>query len=392
MDTHMRLRFGVLALGCLVAWDACGQTATQEPRPAAAEATSPAGREAAIAQLRKKGVSLHTRRKTTGGGVVEEVEAVTLMGGQSTAAEVDANLRLVAQIPEVETVRMYGGAFSADGLAALAALPRLHTLSISSPGGGQAVFAKLSDFKTLKSVHLSEYPFTDEVLVHVGKVRGLKKVQLTSVTAARTNFSTAGLTAFLNSVEDLEELVLPGAPIDDACMARIGSMKNMQKFWTDSPQITSKAWSNLAGMTNMRDLYVRNTSFDDAAMAAVADMVELRSLMLDGTKVTDKGMKSLAGLVNLTDLGLYGTAITDESMVHLAGMKELHNLYVGETKVTAKGLENLPRKEAMSMMRVGAKALTITEYRTLREMFPRSEIFDPVGFWNPDRVSKAERQ
>jgi hypothetical protein len=43
----------------------------------------------------------------------------------------------------------------------------------------------------------------------------------------------------------------------------------------------------------------------------------------------------------------------------------------------------------MSMMRVGNRPLSADEFVELRSMFERSEIFDPVGFWSPERQKKA---
>ena len=44
---------------------------------------------------------------------------------------------------------------------------------------------------------------------------------------------------FLNGVKSLEQLTLFGDFVDDACMKRIGQMKEMKRFWTNSKLITS---------------------------------------------------------------------------------------------------------------------------------------------------------
>ena len=103
-------------------------------------------------------------------------------------------------------------------------------------------------------------------------------------------------------------------------------------------------------------------------------------------------MPSLAGLTELHDLGLDGTKVTDKGMAALKGMTELENLYVGMTDVTAKGLAVVPRKERMAMMRTGKAALTPKQLDEVMRLYPGTQIFDPAGYWTPERVRAAMKE
>lgn len=310
--------------------------------------------------------------------------------GQAEGVTDEMLAALVARQPDVERLSLYKGKFTRQGLAALTGLPNLRQLEISASNVAASEFAPLAVMSGLKSLKFSETPVTDEVLEYASRIRGLTRLELMDFRAANLiRVTPAAVAAFLDAVDGLEEFLLFGDAVDDRCLERIGQMPDMRRLWISSRTITPQAWRHLAGLHRMESLYVRGTTFDDAAMKTLEGMPELQELMLDDTKITDAGMASLAGLTKLGDLGLLNTKITDKGIANLRGMTELHNLFVAGTQVTVKGLEVVPQKQKMSMMRVGNRPLSSDEFVELRSMFERSEIFDPVGFWSPERQKKA---
>jgi len=355
----------------------------------AAWATDPptsADREAALAKLSENKVSLGglTIESKDGGPAINL--GTGLDGGEASNAT-DENLRLVAHLPEVERVMVYKGKLTAEGLAALAALPRLRFLQMYATDVPAGAFAVLPKLPQLQFLSLGEYPVTDEILGYAGQIKGLKGFDHT-----RSAMTPAGFLKFLDGVESLEQLTLFGDYVDDACMKRIGQMKNLKRFWTNSKTITSAGWVHLAGLSEMEDLFLSETNFGDEDAQALKGLKNLKSLGLNKTRITDAGMPSLAGLTKLHDLGLDGTRITDKGMAALEEMTELDNLYVGMTDVTAEGLAMVPRKERMQMMRVGKGAMTAKQLDEVMEMYPKTQIFDPSGYWTTDRVKAAMKE
>lgn len=352
----------------------------------AADPANPAGREAALTKLKANNVSL-------GGLIIESKDGgpainlgTGLDGGEANNAT-DANLRLIAQLPEVERVTVYKGKVTADGLAALASLPKLRFLQLYATDVPASEFAVLPKLTQLKFLSLGGYTVTDEVIGYAGQIKGLKSFDHTQST-----MTSAGFLKFLNGVESLEQLTLFGDYVDDACMKRIGQMKDLKRFWTNSKAITSAGWVHLAGLTKMEDLFLSETNFGDDDIRMLEEMKDLKSLGLNKTRITDDGMPSLAGLTKLHDLGLDGTRITDKGMAPLKGMTELNNLYVGMTDVTAKGLSVVPNRERMQMMRTGKGAMTSKQLDEMMELYPKTQIFDPSGYWTTDRIKAAMKE
>ncbi len=351
----------------------------------AADPLMTADREAVLAKLKANGAQGGLTIEGHDGGTMINL-GTTLNGGEANNAN-DENLRLIAQLPDVERVYLYKGKISADGLSALASLPKLRRLSIYKTDVSPDAFAALVKLPQLKYLSLGDYPVTDEILGYAGQIKGLKGFDHT-----RSEITPTGFLKFLNGVESLEQLTLFGDFVDDACMQRIGQMKEMQRFWTDSEKITSAGWVHLAGLTKMQDLFLSNTNFGDDDTRALEGMQDLMYLGLNKTKIGDAGMPSLAGLTKLHDLGLDGTKVTDRGMAALKEMTELKNLYVGMTDVTATGLAVVPRMERMVMMRMGRTALTPNQLDEVMQLYPDTQIFDPSGYWTPERVKAAMKE
>lgn len=351
-----------------------------------ADPAKPSDREAALSKLKANKVSLGglTIEPKDGGPLINL--GTGLDGGEASNAS-DENLRLIAQLPELERVYVYKGKVTADGLAALAALPKLRYLQMYAtdmPAGALAVLPKLPQ---LKSLSLGEYQVTDEVLDYAGQIKGLKTFDHT-----KSAITTEGFLRFLTAVDGLEQLTLFGDYVDDACLKRIGEMKEMKRFWTNSKKVTSAGWNHLADLRQMQDLNLSETTFDDENMRVLKQMTDLKILILNKTRISDRGMASLAGLSKMHNLGLEGTTITDTGMAAVKEMTELDNLFVGMTDVTAQGLALVPKKDRMVMMRVGKGAMTAKQLDEMMEMYPKTQIFDPSGYWRPDRIEAAMKE
>jgi hypothetical protein len=235
---------------------------------------SPADREAVLAKLKANKVSLGglTIESKDGGPAINL--GTGLDGGEANNAN-DDNLRLIAQLPEVERVMVYKGKITADGLTALAALPKLRYLQMYATEVPAAAFAVLPKLKKLKSLSLGNYAVTDEVIGYAGQIKGLKSFDHT-----QSAMTSAGFLKFLNSAESLEQLTLFGDYVDDACMKRIGEMKDLKRFWTNSKRITSAGWVHLAGLAKMEDLFLSETNFGDDDSRSLEGMKNLKFLGL----------------------------------------------------------------------------------------------------------------
>jgi len=91
-------------------------------------------------------------------------------------------------------------------------------------------------------------------------------------------------------------------------------------------------------------LSLSNTSITDTQIDALAGLHNLRVLYLNGTNITDAGLSKLSSLSELRSLSLVGTSVTDASVDAFINMKNLTNLFVYQTSLSRQGIEKLLEK------------------------------------------------
>lgn len=112
----------------------------------------------------------------------------------------------------------------------------------------------------------------------------------------------------------------------------------------------AKVFPLLKDVANLQELSLPGVPIEDGDMANIAGLVNLRVLHLEKTPVTDAGLTHLKGLKNLAYLNIYGTPVTDAGLPNLNGLANLKSLYVFESKVTDAGIGAL--KQALPNVRV----------------------------------------
>lgn len=82
-------------------------------------------------------------------------------------------------------------------------------------------------------------------------------------------------------------------------------------------QVTDVELVQLAGLTELDQLYLMNTKITDAGLVHLVELPNLRELDLDRTQVTDAGLVHLQDLTELTQLDLSNTKVTDAGIAKL---------------------------------------------------------------------------
>lgn len=85
------------------------------------------------------------------------------------------------------------------------------------------------------------------------------------------------------------------------------------------------------------------TQISDAGLEHLAGLTDLKWLFLERTKVSDAGLVHLKSLTQLERLHLDGTQISDEGLLYLKGLKKLRVLHLERTHVTDTGVADLRR-------------------------------------------------
>ena len=170
-----------------------------------------------------------------------------------------------------------------------------------------------------------------EVMPHVLKQTGLRSVQLGALATERLlddivqissletlNLSKSQLTAVgikkLHSLKRLNTLNLNGCTLDDKALMSLQELPELQNLWLTGAVLPARA-SQLQNLIKLKALSLSETGIVDHDLRHLAGMTQLRQLYLDQNPISVAGLAHLKDLDSLELLSVNETDI-DEQVVH----------------------------------------------------------------------------
>jgi Leucine-rich repeat (LRR) protein len=270
-------------------------------------------------------------------------------------AVTDASLPELAKLSNLTTLNLQGTKVTVAGLRDLGKLKNLTTLNLQGIAVTDAGLRELAPLKSLHTLSLDENVLTDGVLRSLREI-GLLHA-LSQASAAEGKRPTRP--------EDVVALSLNWAPVADAGLKEVVTLKNL------------------------KSLDLRGTKVTDAGLKELAPLKNLNTLHLGATKVTDAGLKELAPLKNLTTLHL-PRELTDEVLrsLHEIGLlyaleqakvdrwgdkrptrpEDVVILLLDNTNVTDTGLKELAPLKNLTTLKLNREQVTDVALRSLREI------------------------
>src|SRR5262249_6444607 len=123
----------------------------------------------------------------------------------------------------------------------------------------------------------------------------------------------------LAGMKDLERLqfsltFLSYFNVSDAGFATFNTLTNLKELRCGQCEIKKGA---LEPFVNLESLDLSYSTFNNNAMASLAGMRNLRRLYLRDLNLSDDSLKHIAGLTRLEELDLYGVRVSDRGMQYL---------------------------------------------------------------------------
>lgn len=146
-------------------------------------------------------------------GETGRVTVVSLAGPgprRAVSRGTDAAVRLLADLPTLETVHLDNSNITDAGLMPLSALAKLRSLSLNLTGVTDAGLAHLKDLKSLERLHIYQTRVTDEGLRHIAGLENLKVLDI-----SRTRVTDKGL-RHLENLASLESLDMRSTQVTEA--------------------------------------------------------------------------------------------------------------------------------------------------------------------------------
>jgi hypothetical protein len=211
--------------------------------------------------------------------------------------------------------------------------------------------------------------------------KGLAKLAalpaLTSLTVKSRAISDAGL-AHLARLNSLSELSLDRAKL--TTIAPIQALSDLTTLSLRDCPITDVGLAPMAELKNLITLDVSGTLLSDVGLTHLRELTQVQKLSLSKTKITDAGLAQLSGLSMLSELDLSGTSVGDPGVAHLVGLK-LVSLNLSDTKLTDAGLLQLVKAGPYRLITVNNTAVTWAGLDAAKRASPTTDIVArPPGF------------
>jgi hypothetical protein len=195
----------------------------------------------------------------------------------------DESLRVIGRLANLEALVIHDAPITDAGLAHLAGMTRLKSLSLGKseawPDGRRFLFsgeglAHLVGLPWLSELNISSPALTGEVLKHMGSLAHLKRLRLKGGVFKDDDLR------FLAPLTDLESIEILGSKLDGSGLRHLVGLPNVSYVCLEGPNVT------------------------DGAVPHLAKLRSLETVMIYGTRVTAEGLTAFQATPLLRQMGL----------------------------------------------------------------------------------------
>jgi len=236
--------------------------------------------------------------------------------------------------------------------------------NLSQAGIGDAEMQLLAGLPDLESVYLSECDVTAKGIAHLAqcsemKDLGLWDTKVESIAALSgltklvklgiypefdTKMGDDGLAAIANFTQ-LNEVYLSDEEITDETVKRFANLTAMEKLELTVGELEDEnCLSALAGMSRLKSLSFHGGSISDSALMHLAGLSDLETLNIRVARGSGDGFRHLGNLSKLRYAFFSGDGVNDRAMEQLTGLSELKSIMAQGSAVTPEGAAKLAEK------------------------------------------------
>ena len=226
----------------------------------------------------------------------------------------------------------------------------------------------LTEFPRLRVVEICASGITDDGLVHLENVRGLRRLVL-----HETQVTGAGLRRLRKT--PIEQLVLGQSAVSDETLECLDSFKRLKKLALYNTSVTDAGLQKLGRARDLEQLFLEKMAISDEGMRHVADLEGLKVLDLRDLLVGDEGIDKISRLARLESVELERLQITDRVFGRLARLPSLRQLSVESTTMTIQGLRDLQESGSLRFLTVGPN-VSAESRQELKKLMPTCRVYD----------------
>ena len=234
----------------------------------------------------------------------------------------DAGLSHLAKQQALTSLNLRGNFINGSGFGELRGLQGMTALDLGDCQLSDENISTLTAFTALASLNLAgRGPLAANNLSPLANLKGLKQLTLGGSATDAVMQSVSNLT-------QLSALELYYAPISDAALERIGSMKGLRDLNLFSCRnLTDFGFAKLQALKGLTKLNIEHTRLTDSQFIELSTkLLEITELNVASDAMTDQGLAGLVNLRKLTSLDLHARMCTDVGIGYVKRLAALRNL------------------------------------------------------------------
>ena len=297
------------------------------------------------------------------------------------------------------SLRLAGTRVSDEIADTLSKLPTLNLLDLSDTDVTSACFATLSKLPYLEKLIINGIHVAPQDLVQL-QCQSLTQLTMLDVTVTRDDLT------ILDGLPNLQILQLGNGSrliesrIDDACLEKIGSVKNLKYLTLIGTLITDAGLMHLRETSGLETVELQGCQITDAGLRElIGDHSGLTGLRIDDSDVTDEGIQELHQLADFKSLSVSGcrsigsagfesisrmrdleflsfarTSFSDADLLPISELKSLKHLVIGDTAVSDAGIESLTKHKSLQVLDIIRTKITPDGIARLRAALPNCDV------------------
>jgi hypothetical protein len=176
----------------------------------------------------------------------------------------DDDLALLDDLPHVHWLRFYDTSITGSGFRHVSARTKVNVLLVNLSPLENAALMEIGRMSQLKTLHITEgASITDDGLASLAPLRHLESLSLSQCT-----ISNAGL-ARLDPPATLREVSLEDTQIGDAGVALLARLPNLERLSLVGSPVTDASTAHFAAMPSLKSVMLGNTRVSDQALRAL---------------------------------------------------------------------------------------------------------------------------
>jgi hypothetical protein len=218
------------------------------------------------------------------------------------------------------------------------------------PSQTDAILAQVGRLPRLERLDAESVRVTDAGLAHLAGLSELRSLSF----MGSPGLTDAGL-AHLPGLGRLESLSIEGTTgIEGPGLIHLAGLNRLSFLSIDS--VTDAGVSSLTRLTGLRRVFINLTKVTDTALTQLSRLTWLEELAFGGDTGSDARFAHLRALSNLKTLQVYGPWFTDAGLAPVSAMGHLSTFFVSdETSVTGGGLNRLQQQRPTLRIGVNGK-------------------------------------